>query len=234
MTRSDVLGVWEAREGQNVLQIELSGDGTSTVSGLPAAVVATDRPAQLSWADTIDSTGDWSFWTPGADIDVSLSDTAREGIYSSVRLNPQGSELVLYYGDIDFPSHLTLTRVEAPSTPPPETLVPRDLVGSWASRSDGDLELRADGTFQLTDVPLRLLAVDDTEIVRDEDIDVSGRWTMIETPLPLSEVSGPTLSLSDTFGHDPNLFDSLGLTLHEMDGELSLTLSDGKAKWKLP
>ncbi|WP_368496996.1 hypothetical protein [Herbiconiux sp. A18JL235] len=239
-SRTQILGVYEASDAGHTALIELSGDGTVRIENLPRAALAVDRWDTLNWGDTITTTGNWEYYSTDqgqsedAWVAVDIDARGLHGIFSGFFLGVRRGGLQLDYGDADRGALLSFGQIEGPSTPAPPTLVASDLVGRWTSDDNGIVILNADFTAQLVGIPLRIVVADEErESAPAHTLDLEGRWTFRETPLPLDERAGPLIDIGKAATSPYSLVAILDVSLRDEGGRLSLIGRDGSSRWVL-
>ncbi|MBS1907489.1 MAG: hypothetical protein JST33_13180 [Actinobacteria bacterium] len=122
--RAEVLGTWEAHDEGHVVRLDLNGDGTLKMQDVPRAALSShERAATLDWSDTVDVSGDWTFYEPSStqfstpEIRVWFDGTQKRGDLDGIALDPEADGLHLWYGDIDSGEGLLFRLVRTPSTP---------------------------------------------------------------------------------------------------------------------
>lgn len=123
--RNDLLGTWEARDGDQIAQLRFDGDGTLELKNVPsAAVFERARSNDLDWTDVVNADGHWSFTEATSEpfSQAMISATVERGDDGgSLSLSPQSNQLHLYYGDVESDLHLAFSKVDGPATPFPST-----------------------------------------------------------------------------------------------------------------
>ncbi|WJS89924.1 hypothetical protein [Microbacterium testaceum] len=198
--RDDVIGTWEARDGDHVAQLVLHGDGTLDARGVPRAAVSdfpdVDREVELSWTDTVAFSGRWYFSEATSESfdtgDVYATDIVGA---DNVSLHAAPGGLALQYGYVERGQTLEFRLSDEAPTPVPATLSRMDLLGTWRSDDAGTLTLSDDGTFTLTDAPPPLT----TQLDLPGSSPLFGQWSVPQTVLPLDEDAYVVLSFDVAF-----------------------------------